>query len=203
MARPARDHDRNRQRIIDLSRELIAEHGVEAFSLGDVAAAAGITAPAIYHYFRDRRALLLEVLQAEVEEVVAATTVAETAAEQPLERLRDFLERQSVFLVRNRPGATAFLLSSLLEGRDDPEIGPVVSVALGAAEGFFREVVAEADARGDLASGLDVEGAVAVLRAGLAGMFLVRVLDERFDPSLAAARILEAVAAPEAEPNVS
>jgi TetR/AcrR family transcriptional regulator, transcriptional repressor for nem operon len=48
----------SRDRIVEHAAELIAEHGVDHFSLDDVRTAAGASKSQLYHYFSDREALV-------------------------------------------------------------------------------------------------------------------------------------------------
>lgn len=49
-----------RERIRRLADELFAHHGYAAVSMREVAAAAGVTKPALYYHFRDKEALFEE-----------------------------------------------------------------------------------------------------------------------------------------------
>ena len=53
--------------VVDTARAHIAERGVEALSLRRVAAELGVTAPALYGYVADRRALIHAVAEKELE----------------------------------------------------------------------------------------------------------------------------------------
>lgn len=64
MSRPKREHQQTdlRQRIIDAAWEQIAAEGASALALRAIARKVGITAPAIYHYFADRDALVTALI---------------------------------------------------------------------------------------------------------------------------------------------
>lgn len=51
-----------RDQIVETATEVFVRHGYQGTSLEDIAARAGITRPLIYHYFRDKDALYLEIL---------------------------------------------------------------------------------------------------------------------------------------------
>jgi len=51
-------HDDLRQKLIDATRDMIREGGVEAVSLRKLADRVGVSRTAAYHYFRDKNALL-------------------------------------------------------------------------------------------------------------------------------------------------
>lgn len=52
-----------RTKIIEAMRSLLAEKNFDAIKTADIAAVAGVTEGLIYKYFRDKRALLYEVLR--------------------------------------------------------------------------------------------------------------------------------------------
>lgn len=54
--------DERRDQIVEAATEVFIQHGYQGTSLEDIAAHAGITRPLIYHYFRDKDALYLEIL---------------------------------------------------------------------------------------------------------------------------------------------
>ena len=54
--------DKRKQRIIDAAVEVIKEKGVKDTSTRDIAARAGLTTGAIYHHYKNREALLYDVL---------------------------------------------------------------------------------------------------------------------------------------------
>jgi TetR/AcrR family transcriptional regulator, transcriptional repressor for nem operon len=61
-----------RERIVDAASTLILEHGVEAAKLEDIQAAAQVSASQLYHYFDDKSALILAVIDHQTEFVLGA-----------------------------------------------------------------------------------------------------------------------------------
>jgi AcrR family transcriptional regulator len=59
-----------RDRIVTAAAELMFEHGVAGTSTEDVQAAAGVSTSQIYHYFRDKKALVRAVIAHQTEAVV-------------------------------------------------------------------------------------------------------------------------------------
>ena len=59
LTRPGR---KTRERIIEAAADLMFHHGVAGTSIPDVQAAAGVSASQIYHYFGDKRGLVLAVV---------------------------------------------------------------------------------------------------------------------------------------------
>lgn len=57
------DAARNRQRILQVARALVAEHGIEAVGMDDVARAACVGTGTLYRRFGDRAGLVLALLE--------------------------------------------------------------------------------------------------------------------------------------------
>jgi AcrR family transcriptional regulator len=76
-----------RQQILDVTATLLERVGAEEVSIRHVCQAAGITAPTVYHYFRDKSALLAAVA-AEGFERYLETKLGRGSSEDPLVDLR-------------------------------------------------------------------------------------------------------------------
>jgi TetR/AcrR family tetracycline transcriptional repressor len=72
MARP-KNASLTGEKVIDAAIALIGERGLDGFSMPKLAAALGVRAPSLYHYFADKHALLAAVARA------VATPAAPTA----------------------------------------------------------------------------------------------------------------------------
>jgi TetR/AcrR family transcriptional regulator, transcriptional repressor for nem operon len=62
--------EQTRQRIIAAAADLMYERGVTEATLEEVRAAAGVSGSQIYHYFADKQALLLAVIEYQTEAVL-------------------------------------------------------------------------------------------------------------------------------------
>jgi AcrR family transcriptional regulator len=85
-----RDAERNRRRILDAARALMAERGV-GVSLDEVAAAADVGVGTVYRRFPDREALVRALFSEHVDAVVALATRARGARD-AWQGIEDFLE---------------------------------------------------------------------------------------------------------------
>src|SRR6218665_2559783 len=65
LARRERQKAETRQAILDAARELFVADGVEATTMRAIAARIGYTPTAIYHHFRDKDALIMELCMAD------------------------------------------------------------------------------------------------------------------------------------------
>ncbi|GAA0532077.1 TetR/AcrR family transcriptional regulator [Pigmentiphaga sp. GD03639] len=99
-----------RERILLEAAKLFAQSGYESSSIGELAAAIGVSKPAIYHYFATKQdiydAIILQALQGLTEAVVPA--VNEQPA--PLDKLRVFMTAHAAYLERNYWSFVAMLV---------------------------------------------------------------------------------------------
>ena len=87
--KPRTDAQRNRERILEVSKEAFTRHGANA-SLDDIAKDAGVGPGTLYRHFPTRDALLEAVYRTEVEKLAAAQVkFAETMS--PIEALRAWM----------------------------------------------------------------------------------------------------------------
>jgi AcrR family transcriptional regulator len=95
--------DERREEILKAALQIFARKGLSAARISDIAAAAGLSYGLVYHYFRDKEALFVELVRRAVGGGVKITQEALDAEGSPLERLHALCEE-------------------MVEGiRDDPE----------------------------------------------------------------------------------
>lgn len=148
-ARRARRREARREAILRVAAPLFVRQGFAATSLDDVAAALGLTRPAIYHYFPDKNEILLEIVErgfANLSRAAREIARGDGRAIDKLERIfRLHLERvaadpQAIFLVsaeaaqlspaaravlrRRRQRYEAVLRSLLEEAQRDGDVVP-------------------------------------------------------------------------------
>ena len=88
MARPrSADHDIKRRAILDRSAALFAQNGYDRTSMAEVAAACGVSKALLYHYYVGKDALLFDVLNVHLQELLDATHAVDTTLP-PRVRLR-------------------------------------------------------------------------------------------------------------------
>lgn len=76
-----------RRTVLDASLALIAEEGLAALSLREVARRAGVSHQAPYHHFKDRAAILAALAEEGYEKLQAAMRKAAAKGTSPLEKL--------------------------------------------------------------------------------------------------------------------
>jgi TetR/AcrR family transcriptional regulator len=88
MARPkSADHDDKRRAILRRSAKLFAQNGYDRTSMAEVASATGVSKALLYHYYTGKEALLFDILQAHLQDLMDAVRVVDTKLA-PRARLR-------------------------------------------------------------------------------------------------------------------
>lgn len=94
MARPrAADHDQQRNAILARAAELFAERGYHGTSMNDVAQAAGVGKATLYHYVRDKPALVVQIAHGHVAALLALVAEVRALKLKPEPHLRTLLLR--------------------------------------------------------------------------------------------------------------
>ncbi len=84
-------YDDQRQMILDRAAHLFADRGYAATSMNQVADAAGFSKAALYHYFRDKYSLLVDIADSHVSRLEALVTDAGLQRLAPEPRLRELI----------------------------------------------------------------------------------------------------------------
>ncbi|MFG5777868.1 TetR/AcrR family transcriptional regulator [Comamonas sp. J-3] len=86
-------YEEQREHILTQAAELFAKAGYAATSMNEVAQACGLSKPALYHYFKDKNALLLEICEAHITRLIALVDEVDQLALAAEPRLRALIER--------------------------------------------------------------------------------------------------------------
>lgn len=97
----AAGYDDQRQMILERSAELFARHGYPATSMNQLAASCGLSKATLYHYYRDKYALLLSITDGHVARLEAVVAGVLRRGLTPEAQLRTLIES----LVREYAGA--------------------------------------------------------------------------------------------------
>jgi AcrR family transcriptional regulator len=152
--------------IVTAALELIAEQGVHAFRMDDVAERAGVGKGAIYRRYRSKD----ELVTAAVAELVSEIAVPDTGSthDDLLALMRDAVA------VYANPTAAGVMPSVVAAMRRQPELAQAVRGGfLASRRDALREVLERGVARGDLRDDLDLEFALDVLGGPLFYRLLV------------------------------
>jgi AcrR family transcriptional regulator len=176
MSRPARKSvrqrnprgggERLRDEIVAAAERLLAEQPLEALSLRGVAREVGVSAPALYLHFADRRELVWAVLERRFAELTTFTTAAADAADDPRERLRAWCLAYCHFGLEH-PGHYRLLFESWAAER--------VDVALSQLPGHVLYTSLQRSLAGCAHPDEDLDELATLLWAGLHGLVSLRL----------------------------
>jgi AcrR family transcriptional regulator len=83
----ANDYDKKRQGILSRSAILFAEHGFTGTSITMIAEACGVSKALMYHYYRSKDAVLFDLLEDHLQNLVSVVEAAATSAGDGKDRL--------------------------------------------------------------------------------------------------------------------
>ena len=146
LARRERQKAETRQAILDAARELFVSDGVEATTMRAIAARIGYTPTAIYHHFRDKDALIVELCMADFSALGQAMHKI-GRIEDPVERLRRMGLAYTDFALDN-PSQYRFMFMTSLRHPLVDGSGNVVTAPDEDAYRFLLQTVAEGIALG-------------------------------------------------------
>lgn len=86
-----------RDEILHAAKELFLEQGYDSTTIRKIADRVGISAPALYLYFKDKEALMLALCDQTFGHLIEAINEIEKTVSEPLERVRRFGEAYASF----------------------------------------------------------------------------------------------------------
>jgi len=162
-----------RERIVDAASTLILEQGVDAAKLEDIQDAAHVSASQLYHYFEDKSALILAVIDHQTEAVLGAhrPVLERLDSFAALEEWRDLI----VASIESRHCVGGCPLGSLVGGlgESDPLARTALNNSFSEWERLLRVGLETMRHHGELRADIDVESlAVGVLASVQGGLLL-------------------------------
>src|SRR5277367_4290800 len=153
-----------RRQLVAVALELFAQRGYRSTTMDDIAEAAGVTKPLVYHHFSSKRALYLELVNSIAQELLLAVRSGVTQAEGPRQQVemgfaayfRLVISREAEFrllygrdhaddkelglALRTVEDAIAAAIEPLIDaGLDDEHRRLLAYAVVGMAEGASRE----------------------------------------------------------------
>ena len=162
-----------RQRIVDAASQLILEHGVESATLEDIQREAHVSASQLYHYFTDKSALILAVIDHQTDAVLGIhrTVLDRLDSFEALVEWRDMIV--STLEAQNCIGGCP--LGSLAGGlaESDPIARGALAKSFGEWEGLLRRGLQEMRDRGVFRPDIDVDALALSILASVQGGLLL------------------------------
>lgn len=166
---PSAEGPSTEQRILHTAREVFSELGYERTTFKEIAARAGLTRPAVNHYFAGKKALY-DAISESTQATVVAEGVANAAMRTTVpERLATFLETASQIDSKDRSYAR-FITSSLIDGFRHPELRDQAYSQLDDLRNFVEQGLRASIRTGEIRPDLDVSAVTEMLVAVMWGM---------------------------------
>lgn len=83
--------DLRRRRVLDASAVMFGRRGYRATSMNEIAAAVGLSKPTLYHYFRSKEQILIELYENVMAESLSSARAIAASAPTPLDVLRQVI----------------------------------------------------------------------------------------------------------------
>lgn len=113
---------RTQEALLDAAEALFAEQGIDATSVAEVADRAGASIGAVYHHFRDKKALLYALYDRLAESFEATTREAVDPARWAGATISDIIEGYLLFALRSERERPGFKRVGLEASRRDPAL---------------------------------------------------------------------------------
>lgn len=153
--------DNPQARIIDAAAELFAEKGYETSSLGDLAAAMGVSKAAIYHYFATKQGIYDAIIIKTLEGLVQAIEREVAGQTSTPAKLRSLMTAHARYFEEHRAGFVAMLVG--FSGMTNTEFKDEAMRLRDTYEQLLRNIISEGVADGAFRSVDSVTTARAVL----------------------------------------
>lgn len=168
---PRSDGADTRQEILRVARHVFSELGYERTTFQEIATRAGLTRPAVNHYFRDKAELFHAVFDSVLGSVVGVGVAREVPQETVPKRLSAFLEAAVQIDSQDRSFAR-FMAASVLDGYRYDELRGSTREQVDQVREFVRQELRVAVESGEVRADIDIPAVTEMLIAILWGMVL-------------------------------
>jgi AcrR family transcriptional regulator len=175
--RPATDSTDTWCTILDVSRRLFAERGYSAVTNKDLAAAAGVTTSALYHYVESKLDLYVAVHRDVLRRIGRRFNDALASSETFVGKVQAVLEASSAMNASD-PSFAQFTGVVRSDMRRFPEIAERLAREVAQTEKFFVDLVETGIATGEI-DPADRDAATAFVRLALIGLTDGETIDHR------------------------
>lgn len=157
---------------------LFADNGFQATGMADIVAGSGLSAGAVYRYFRSKDELIAAIVDRVLGEVAARYD--ELLAQEPVPDLADAvqtaLEAVTTFAEKGPVDTTRIAVQAWAEALRNPAVHAVADKAYRTIRGYFGQVTRRAQEAGRIDPDADTEQLAAALFSLVLGYLLQRLL---------------------------
>ena len=166
------DHDARRRQIAEAVWAVIALRGLEAVSLREVAAQAGVSMGMVQHYFRSKHAMLLFACEHIVERAGEMATAMRAGADDPASPrtvIRDVLTMGLPLRAEERLAASVWF-AFVTRAAIDEDLAALIRGSWSGTHDLMVEQLHRAQERGEVAVDVDVQREAIALVALIDGL---------------------------------
>ncbi|MFF3543054.1 TetR/AcrR family transcriptional regulator [Streptomyces platensis] len=173
-------HAARRQHIVNAACELFATQGFERTTTAQICKAAGMSSGNVFHYFPNKRAIFVALLQDDKNEKTERLAAA-TAGADPWAALLEVVR----FLAApaTEPLAPPLVMEAMLQAHRDPELAELLGQDNTDEHTVITELLTKAAAAGQIDPGLDPGHAASWVMALIASMYTSAATEPSFDPA--------------------
>ena len=173
-----------RDQILDAATVRFAANGFQATGMADVIAASGLSAGAVYRYFRSKDELIAAIVERVVGTAAARFEVLleEDSAPDPVEAVAATVRMVAELAARGPVDLTRVAVQAWGEALRNPEVHAVVDRAYRTMRGYFVEIARRGQAAGRLPADADPLHLGATMMSSVLGFLLQRLLLGDVDP---------------------
>jgi AcrR family transcriptional regulator len=146
--------DERKSQIVEVALQLVAKYGVQGTTLHRIAAEVGVTHPALYSHFANRREILLTALDVLFDRILEVHRVS--THENALERLRAISIRHTE-LVASAPAGFVFPLFEFLAASPEEGLRDELAVRQRELTRDLADIVGEGQKQGTIRPDIDPE----------------------------------------------
>lgn len=168
--------EQRRQHILDAARRCFARKGFYETSMQDVFRESGLSAGAVYRYFKSKDDLIQAIAAQAFSQVTSV--IDEALAQDPMPGLDEIMGTlaEAAFRLSGPDGQTRIAVSAWAAALHDPEMGAVVRDVLGQFRGSWVKVAQRLADEGRLTQGADPDAVGAALFSLMPGFMLQYLL---------------------------
>lgn len=171
-----------REQILSAAQRCFARKGFHATSMNDVFAETGLSAGAVYSYFKSKDEIIVAMSERAVRMIVPFFDAV--LVEEPTPPLEDVVRRFVVELQNLAAGPGSLAPQVWAEAMHNPALVPVVTANMHRMRDFWTEIARREQAAGHLAPDADVEAVGLVLFAMTPGFILGHLLLGDISPEI-------------------
>jgi AcrR family transcriptional regulator len=174
-----------RDQIIDAALGRFAVNGFQATGMADVIAASGLSAGAVYRYFRSKDDLIAAIVDRVLGQAAARFEVLlqGDTVPSPAEAVSTAVRMVAEVAASGPVDPTRVAVQAWGEALRNPEVHAVVDHAYRTIRGFFVEIVRRGQAAGRLPADADPLHLGATMLSAVLGFLLQRLLLRDLDPA--------------------